>query len=241
MKKILIIIIAYIVIKLFYKHTYKIPKCDADIIISPCGLKGTYTMGICHYLKNNFDLSDKKILGFSSGSFNNLFMSLHNEKNNEFLKKLMKNKLNNDIKGYLKKTIDCIGENFSDEDFNLNRLNVAVTHTNESHIYNNFLNLKDALDCCTSSSFIPFLTYKDVFYFYKYRLCLDGAVCYKAYNKNNDRALIISHYMFKRYKKPRIPFHGMYSKYANLYQMYLYGYNDARNNHDYFLKYLKPL
>lgn len=244
MKILIIIIISYIVIKRIYKgiknKKYKVPKCDADIVIAPCGIRGTYTAGICHYLKNHFILTDKKIVGFSSGSINNLFINLHNEKNNEFLKSLMKNKLNNDIKGYLKKTIQSIHSEFTEKDFNLNGINIGVCHSDGLHIYNNFLNLKDALDCCMSSSFIPFITYKDLLYFYKYKLSLDGGLFYRSYIKNNH-SLIINHYMFNRYNVPHMHISGIRTKNVNVYQMYINGYNDARNNHDYFLKYLTPL
>ena len=48
--------------------------------------------------------------------------------------------------------------------------------------------------------------------------------------------------MFKRYKKTSVSnLNMLVTQNLNLYQMYLNGYNDARNNHDYFLKYLKPL
>jgi hypothetical protein len=59
--------------------------------------------------------------------------------------------------------------------------------------------------------------------------------------KKRDDTLVINYHMFKRYKKPRVRFHGMTTKNVNTYQMYLYGYHDARKNHNYFLKYLKPL
>jgi len=159
-----------------------------------------------------------------------------------FLKILIKNKLNNDIKAYLKKTVHTIGTQFTEKDFNLNLLNVAVTHADGLHIYNNFSNLKDALECCTSSSFIPFITYKDLLYFYNYKLSLDGGFFYHEYKSKKNDVLIINHYMFKRYKKTSVSdINTIFSKNLNLYQMYLTGYNDARNNHDYFLKYLKPI
>ena len=235
--------IFYIINKIYrIKKKYKIPVCDADIIFSPGGIKGPYNFGICHYIKNHFDIKDKKMVGFSSGSIINLFMTMHKEKNNDFLKSLIKNKLNNDIKGYLKKTISSIQTDFTENDFNLNLVNIGVTHSDGMHIYNKFLNLKDALDCCTSSSFIPFITCKDLLYFYKYKLCLDGGLCYSAYKGKKNNVLVISHYMFKRYKKTSVSNINMVlSKNLNLYQMYLNGYNDARNNHDYFLKYLNPL
>jgi hypothetical protein len=242
MKIIIIFIIACIINKIYRIKKYNIPVCDADIIFSPAGIKGPYNFGICHYLKNHFDLTHKKMVGFSSGSIINLFMSIDKEKNNDFLNALIKHKLNNDIKGYLKNVIKSIGSTFTEKDFDLTRVNIGVTHADGLHIYNNFLNLKDALDCCNSSSFIPLITYKDLFYFYKYKLSLDGGIYYNAYKAKKNNLLIINHYMFKRYKKTSVSnLNMLVTKNLNLYQMYLNGYNDARNNHNYFLKYLKPL
>lgn len=239
---ILVMVITYIINKFYkIKKNYMIPDCDADIILAPGGIKGAYTLGICSYIKNNFDIKDKKIVGFSSGSINNLFMILDHEKNSHFLRTLIFIKLNNNIKKFLKNVISSIRREFEDKDFNFNKINVAVSHSDGLHIYSNFLNLKDALECCLGSSFIPFLTSKDFLCFYNYKLCLDGAICYKEYRvKKKDTTLIINYHMFNRYKKPTTRFHGMNAKNVNTYQMYLYGYHDARKNHDYFLKYLKP-
>jgi len=238
---IIMVTIVYLINKVYkYKKKYKIPECDADIILAPGGIKGAYTLGICNYVKTHFDLTDKKIVGFSSGSINNLYMKINKEKETHFLRTLLKIKLNNNIKKFLKNIIHSIEKEFTDEDFTFD-MNVGVSHSDGLHIYNKFLNLKDLLDCCAASSFIPLITSKDIFCFYKYKLCLDGGICYKEYiQKKRDDALVINHHMFKRYKKPKIRFHGMTTKNVNPYQMYLYGYHDARKNHDYFLKYLKP-
>jgi predicted patatin/cPLA2 family phospholipase len=239
---IIIITIAYIINKVYkIKKKYRIPQCDADIILAPGGIKGSYTIGICNYIKNHFDITNKKIVGFSAGSINNLYMNIIREKDVHFLRTLIQIKLNNNIKKFLKNIIDSIDREFTDKDFNFNHIHTGVCHSDGMTIYNKFLNLKDALDCCVSSSFIPFITSKDIFCFYKYKLCLDGGVCYHEYKeKRRENTLVINHYMFKRYKKPKIRFHGMTTKNVNPYQMYLYGYHDARKNHDYFLKYLKP-
>ena len=242
MKLLIIIMIVYIINKMYrIKKKYKIPMCDADIVLSPGGIKGPYNLGICHYLKNHFDITGKKIVGFSSGSINNVFLALNKEKNNDFLKVLMKNKLNNDIKGYLVKTVNTINLEFTEKDFDLNLINIGVTHTDGLQFYNKFLNLNDLLKCCISSSFIPLITYRDVLYFYNYKLSLDGGTFYNSYIKNS-KGLIINHYMFKRYKKTGLSDLKLLNpKNLNTYQMYLNGYHDARKNHNYFLNYLNPL
>ena len=66
-----------------------------DIVICPSGRYGAYQLGICHYIKNNFNIENKKILGFSAGSLNAVFLSIKKEHNNECLKQLFKIKSKN--------------------------------------------------------------------------------------------------------------------------------------------------
>jgi len=179
-------------------------------------------------------------VGFSSGSFNSLFMNLNNQKNNDYIKCLLGIKIKKDIKEILLGIIHSIKKKFKSEDFDLKNTNVAVTHSNGLNIYNNFLDINDTLNCCTASSFVPLVTYNDVLYFYKYKLCLDGGLFFQPYIKNTKK-LVITHYMFKRYKKPRTFMVGLVTDKTNVYQMYLNGYNDARNNHEYLSKFLTPL
>ena len=88
----LVIVICFF---LFFKMKQKKPQSmfKADIVFSPGGYYGMYTLGVCHYIKNNYDIKDKTKLGFSSGSFNALFMSMDKSKDHLFLKKLFEKKL----------------------------------------------------------------------------------------------------------------------------------------------------
>ena len=45
------------------------------IIITPGGLKGFYVLGICSYIKENYNISDYVFSGASAGSWNSLFLS----------------------------------------------------------------------------------------------------------------------------------------------------------------------
>jgi len=44
---------------ILYKPNIKLIR-NPDIILSPGGLLGFYVLGICHFIKNNYDLSGKK-------------------------------------------------------------------------------------------------------------------------------------------------------------------------------------
>ena len=96
-------------------------------------------------------------------------------------------------------------EKYNITDFNVENIYIASTTLNGLIIYNNFLTIQELTRCCTASSFIPYLTYNDIFYFYKNRLSVDGGVYCKKYLKSlPSTTLIISFKMFGRYKNMNI-------------------------------------
>jgi hypothetical protein len=100
----------------------KLPNIDADILISPGGYKGIYTMGICHYIKNHFNpqLKSKKILGFSSGTFCTLLMRLNPELEHTFLNLLFSLDTKRlTMPKFLNKVVDTLNTEFKYEDFDL--------------------------------------------------------------------------------------------------------------------------
>jgi hypothetical protein len=120
---------------------YDIPQSEPtmDIVVGPGGRYGTYTLGICHYIKNHFDISNKKILGFSSGSWNSLFMCMKKEYVTPALKRsfaLSKEP----VPIMLKKTVD-IFKSHSIDNFDIDNLYVATSSFNKTVIYNKFLSL----------------------------------------------------------------------------------------------------
>ena len=246
-------IIAIIFLYLLYKNKYTIShfllpsikeNVVPDIIISPGGRFGIYNLGICHYIKNHFNIEDKKIVGFSAGSWNALFMCLKKEHMNEIIKKtfINKNKQSKSQPIYeILNNVKTILKEYNIEEFNIKNLYIATSHFNRLSIYNHFLTLDEIIRCCTSSSFIPFLTYKDLFYLYKNKLSFDGGIYYKKYIKKiltNNNPLIISFRMFGRHKNERIGKELFRKIIPSSYQLYIKGYHDASINHNYFLKYL---
>lgn len=208
----------------------KLPPLDADIVISPGGFKGLYSLGICHYIKNNFDISKKKIAGFSSGAFNSLFMTMNREKENEFMRLMFGIKPRISIDKLLGTTVRILN-NLKYEDVDLKRVKIGVTTSNGLKYFDNFLSLQDAIYCCKCSSFIPFVTCNDIFLFYKNNLTLDGGIYYQMVKRNKIKGkLYISTNMFGRYKCHMTE--GLKRPTCSYYQLYLYGYNDARKNHD---------
>jgi len=207
-----------------------------DILISTGGRYASYQVGICHYIKNNFDIKDKKILGFSAGSWNAVFMALDNKYNNEILKKIFQIKTKN-IKILLKKTKNII-DYYDINNYNIKNTYIATSTLNGLIIYNKFITIEEVTRCCTASSFIPYITYNDFLYFYKNNLSVDGGVYCKEYIKTlPPSTLVISFKMFGRYKNKNIFNECIQLEKPSTYQLYIQGYCDACKNHDYFKKY----
>ena len=150
-----------------YKPTIDLMD-NPDIILSPGGILGFYVLGICHFIKNNYDITNKKIIGFSAGSLNNIFMAMNKKEDILFLSKLFKLNLNGNMSlpYLLDKTIHIINENYTINQFDTTHKYMAVTtNYNKLEGYNEFLTTNQLTNCCIASSFIPFITYKDLFFF----------------------------------------------------------------------------
>lgn len=163
----------------FKTNMVKNINIDQKIIsITPGGFKGFYTLGICHYLKDNYDLSEFLYSGASAGSWNALFLSFKGN-NKDFLNNIF------DIEIKKKKTLKYIQKdikrnivkNYNQFDFDIDKLYVGVSYIDKckfiSKIYNEFESLEDVLDCCVASSHIPFVT-GGLTYNYKDKLTFDG-------------------------------------------------------------------
>jgi hypothetical protein len=240
MKYIYIIII--ILIYIYYiakKNNSTKEKFDYNIIYNTGGYYGFYQLGICHYIKNNFKYNDKTSLGISAGSWLTLFMNLDKKHTNKFLllifKSLKQNTPIHKLPNIFKNCIEPYIQHISTKN-----LNILVTDVSELKykIHNKFLSVNDAVNCCTASSFVPFVTYKELFYFYNHRLVLDGGVFKKIYMNSidTDKSLIIKFEMFGRFKQFKLFKSFRRPKYS-LYELYLLGYNDASKNHAYLQKY----
>jgi len=217
-----------------------------DVIIGPGGVLGFYTLGICHYLVNHFDLHDKHLAGFSSGAFNVLFMRIHPEKRTFFLRGIFNCQVQSNIE-LLKRVTEFIQNNTVIEDYTLNKTSIAVSHTEGLVLYDTFFCIKESMRCCNSSSFVPFVTNDTVINFYNHKLSLDSYFLYGKFMQNYDTPpLVITPDMFGRFNNPWLCnilfiFGIHHLQNTTIYQIYLNGYHDATLNHAYFEQYLKPI
>lgn len=234
----------FIVFIFILYHVYK-PKInlipDPDIVLAPGGLMGFYVMGICHFIKNNYDIRNKKIIGFSAGSLNTIFLALDKKYDVHFLKELFKLNLHGKmyIPFLLNKTIDIINKFDINHFDTTNKYIASITNYNKLEGYTKFLNTDDMTKCGISSSFVPLITYNDIFYFYKGKCSIDGGFLYFIYKKTiKSKPLLLNYKMFKRYNKYNIPGYGLFSKNCSIYELYMLGYNDAIKNKEMLDEYL---
>ena len=170
------------------------------ITVSPSGLYGFYTLGICVYLYEKYDLSTYIFSGTSAGSFNCLFMSLKDKKKISLLKtvinnELYKNKNSKEILYELKRNVlhYCV-----EDDFDLSRVFIGLTSIGKTHVHTEFKNLEDVLECCICSSNIPFIT-GSIFQTYNNAGAYDGIFCSNPYI--NTHVLHVHHNMWDQNKE----------------------------------------
>ena len=236
-------ILLFIVILVLYKYkTIKYNPIDTtayDIIYNTGGYYGFYQLGICHYIKNNFNYKNKSVLGISAGAWLAIFMGLDHDKSNIFLCKVFKkSKLNKPMYTIANLLKDIVSVTPSDQ-FNISNINIAVTElaTRKMIIHNKFLSIDELTRCAVASSFVPGVTQNDAICFYKHKLIFDGGLFKKRYLKNVDsnKTLNITFNMFKRFKP--YPLYTFVKPKRSLYELYILGYNDAIKNHSYLKEY----
>ena len=235
----------FIIYRVLYKKNSKI--YDYDIIIEPGGNYGFYTLGICHFIKNNYNIKDKKIIGFSAGSWNVIFLSIinkienNNYKDNIYLLSLFKNNImcNDNMAKNLLLLKNNINNNICFNNLELNNKSIGITNNlNKLYEINYFISMKDLINSCITSSFLPYITMDKFFQFYRGKVGLDGGLYYYIFIKENTKynCLTISYDMFGRYPTKIIP--GITNINISGYELYMIGYHDALKNKIILDKYL---
>lgn len=235
----LLCLMVLLLLYIIYKK-YNINHEKYDIVLAPGGILGFYTLGICHFIKNNYNIKNKKMICFSAGSFNLIFMSLKDKYDIEYLSKLF----NLNIRGNdnPKKIISLLQKNIITEvnfdDLIIDNKCIGLTSNNMTlHTYNKFNTNKELINCCIASSFIPYLTYDDLFYFYKGKNYFDGGIMYHFLKRTlNKDCLIISYKMFNRWTHNK--FNILNKKNISIYDLYILGYHDAISNKKFLDSYL---
>ncbi len=241
---------SFFINNIFSFFRYRNQKCIQDncchkdkklIILTPGGLYGFYTLGVSCYIKNHYNLTDFIFSGSSAGSWNSLFLSYQGNQSIEkpfleFTKHLQNNTSNlyqmqTSIKSFLL-------NNFSHDDFDLNKTTVGVTTLSKRlhfklMLYSHFCDLEDFVNCCMASSHIPFISGR-VFHFYKRKLSLDGGFVKYPYLNYLTPSFVISPSMWNStYTNSSGPLGSLtLSKHnsPNFTELFIQGYNDTKNN-----------
>tara|TARA_B100001093_G_scaffold103293_2_gene95501 strand:- start:774 stop:1619 length:846 start_codon:yes stop_codon:yes gene_type:complete len=214
------------------------------ITISPGGFRGFYMLGLCKYLKENYELEDYVFSGASAGAWNSLFLSLK-EDDESFINYIF------DIDYKNVKNLELIEENvkkavlnnYKTDDFKLDKVYVGTTVWKKfkfrTVIYNDFYDLEDAINCCIGSSHIPFIT-GNLFYKYRNLLTFDGGFSKYPYidGKYADVHITPSYWEDRKKNKLSQPANLNIRDYTTLFTkkdhdlkiMYIHGYEDAKKN-----------
>ena len=203
---------------------------DNDLIVlTPAGANGFYNLGICYYLKKNYDLNKYIFSGASAGAWNSLFLVFKKDLKeliNIILCEEIKNKKNlQEVQLELKKQIL---NKYTENDFELDKIYISVSVVDSLHfnnyIYSDFTSLEDAIDCCIASSNIPILTGNFILFYHNY-LSFDGG-----FKKNSYFTFKIPYFNIEKTIWGRkFDFLKPLSK-INFDELIMEGYNDTKNN-----------
>ena len=217
---------------------YTLKPIETDILVSPGGYKGIYMIGICHYLKTHFEIDQKTVTGLSCGSLLSLFLVLNPERDNDFIRAIFEIEFKKSLPSFLQEITHTLVARFKTEDFDLDRVQIGVTTWRGLECFHKFLTLTEATHGCKASCFVPFVTCRDLMLVYHNKLTLDGGLFYKrAKSLKKKETFLLTSSMFGRYKESMMS--GFRKPKCSYYQMYLYGYSDARKNHALFESYFK--
>jgi hypothetical protein len=199
------------------------------IVLTPAGANGFYNLGICYYLKKNYNLNKYIFSGASAGAWNSLFLAFKGDLKeliNIILCDEIKSKKNlKEVQLELKKKIL---NKYNEDDFELNKIFISVSIIDNFHfnnyIYTDFINLEDAIDCCIASSNIPILTGNFILFYHNY-LSFDGGFKKNSYFTFRNSYFNIEKTIWGR----KFEFLKPLSK-INFYDLIMEGYNDTENN-----------
>lgn len=212
------------------------------ISISPGGYKGFYVLGICKYIRENYNLDDYIFTGASAGAWNSLILCYKYDINN-LIEQLVDDYIQNATNIYeteqlLKKKLL---QKYKSDDFDLRRLFIGVTtiqnYNHNTTIFSGFDNLEDAINCCIASSHIPLVT-GGLKHIYKNLVSFDGGFSKYPYLNISTPGLHITPSIWEKQvnigKKRKInitDYTTLFSKNKFVFSdMVNSGYKDTRNN-----------
>lgn len=215
------------------------------IRIGDGGINGFYILGICSYLKKNYNLQDFVYSGVSAGSWNSIIMCYKYDVSDiiftlmDDLKKFNTNSHSiYDLQIQLK---ELLISKYDDNDFILDKSFHAVTCykykdcTINTILYNQFINLEDMIESAMASSHIPLIT-GGYINNYKNEISFDGGLSYYPYIKRK------SHFDIKTLLWNNNSIVNAFNqKNVDFMNLFMKGYSDSEKNKNKLDKYFERL
>lgn len=145
---------------------------NKTIYLGPGGFTMPYTLGICKYIKDNYDLTNYNFIGSSAGSW--LAVYLASDINSDNIQQIINNysaKFENNNRNFLYKwhyTGDFLKDEYikyiNDKELIINKKNIKISVTRYKNrklineLLSDYNNIDELLELCKYSSYIPLLT-----------------------------------------------------------------------------------
>ena len=209
------------------------------ITFTPGGVAGFYSLGVCNFIKQKYDVSDYSYLGASAGAWNAMVCSYKGD-TQTLVKSLFDKDVidqTNSIDELQYKLKQHILEQYTIDDFDVEKLHITVCEVDQfsikSKVINNFYNLETILDCCMVSSHIPYITSNTLIKVYDNKITFDGGfVSFPP--KDNYHHIIISPNMYDPDMLGNMII-NMFKRNItkeSLYDLFIQGYTDASLHKD---------
>jgi hypothetical protein len=216
------------------------------IILTPGGFYGYYMLGVTRYIKLNYNLDDYVFSGSSAGAWCALFLCLKDKKKItmllfQLIQGMQEDMMSTTMYEFLYIMKKKVLELTTESDYYLDRLHIGVLNYEnyelKTTIYCNFVSLEDAINCCISSSNIPFLT-GEFSHTYQGSMALDGCFAKYPYLNVIEPSIVIYPDIWKTPHKNQIKYSLLSKDKINLMEFFLDGYNDTIIHHDVVCRFL---
>jgi hypothetical protein len=217
------------------------------MVITPGGLYGYYMLGVTRYIKKNYDLNEYVFSGSSAGAWCALFLCLKDKKHVTMLlfqlvQSMQEEMGSRTMYDFLFAMKQKVLELTTTADYHLDRLHIGVLNYEnyelKTTIYCDFVSLEDAVNCCISSSNIPFLT-GEFSHTYQGSMALDGVFAKYPYLNVIEPSLVIYPDIWKTPHRKQLGNSLLSKDKVNLWELFLDGYNDTIVHHDLVSEFLE--
>jgi len=214
-----------------------------NINVFATGLYLPYSLGVLGYIKNNIDIPEYKLTGTSGGSWISLMYCLEDDLSNHetiwnytIQDNDYKIKLNSNLEDYIENVSKNLIRRYKNiDDKIIKSLPLSIISTKLNKIPENvkiskFDNIEDIIEYCVCSSYIPFVSGKNMCKKYKEFYYIDGDIFKNKKNINTPKPTINIHK--KMWGRKFNIYNSIYSDYNTSEKLFKYGWEDTEKNID---------